>query len=566
MSHTNEDLLRAPTYEVGPYHPFYVTMRDGTRLMTHVWLPDGDGPWPTILMRTPYVDSGEVYDPGFVIFARYGYAVILQECRGRGQSEGVWEPFVNERSDGLDTLDWLIQQPWQDGNIGLYGGSYLSFSQWMLADGLPPQVKTLYLSAMGTDQYRFAYMNGMFKPDIYTAWAVTNSDVDWGDRDVTGIALDAYRFSPPMEMDQSLLGRKVPWYRDFISSSGSGAALWNEGLWALLKSMPAKVNVPVCMVAGWFDIALETMFASFGELKPEIRAKSRLIVGPWVHSFVTYGDLDYPGGTTDGTNGGTKVVLAWFDANLKGQPHAPEKLGTVETYVIGDNEWRTWEQWPPASESLTFYLNENFSLGMRPSDQPVSYSYTYDPKNPVTTAGGGTILSVYGDSPYLPKAASVKQPEPNDRPDVLSFQSELLTRDMLIAGQIKVGLHVSSTAEDTAFTVKISEVFANGETFNIADGITSLAYRNGASSPQSYEPGRIESIRMELWPITWQLRSGSRLRLDVSSSNFPAYHVHPNVAGNWAEQAEVKRANQTLYGGGGCVSLVEIPLSTVVTT
>jgi len=559
MSNTTGNILPEPTHEFGLYQPIFVTMRDGIRLKTHVWLPNGEGPWPVILMRNPYVDGGDVYDPSFVQFVRYGYAVVLQECRGRGSSEGSWEPYVNERPDGLDTLEWLVREPWQNGNVGLYGGSYLSFNQWVLADRLPAQVKTLYLSVMGTDLYQFAYMDGMFKHDIYTSWAVTNAGIDWGDADVIEVAQRAFRIRPPLEMDEKLLGKVLPWYRGFISNPGSGDPLWNEGLWKLLKSMPSQINVPVCMVGGWFDIALETMFSSFMQLRPEIRGKSRFVVGPWVHSLVPYGDLDYPGGKVDGPNGGTKAVLDWFDFMLKGRPYS-KRLGAIQTYVIGENGWHTWEQWPPANESASLYLNAGRLLGTRPSAQPASFSYEYDPENPVTTAGGSALLSVYGDSPYLPKAASVLQPEPGYRPDVISFLSEPLERDLLIAGSIKVMLHVSSTVEDTAFTVKIMEVFSNGEAYNIGDGITSLAYRNGSPAPVRYEPGKIESIRIELWPITWRLKSGSHIRLDVSSSNFPAFHVHPNVFGCWAGKGSTMPANQTLYGGGGLLSAIELPV------
>jgi putative CocE/NonD family hydrolase len=243
--------LPEPRYENGEFSDLLVEMRDGIRLMTHVWLPKGEGPWPVIFLRNPYVDGGDIRDPALMVFVRYGYAVVFQECRGRGASEGVWEPFVNERQDGLDTLAWLIEQEWQDGNIGLYGGSYLSFNQWILADELPPQVKTLYISVLGTDQNRFVYMNGMFRHDIYSNWAISNAGVDWGDRDLNEVAYKAaYPFRPPIEMDEQLLGKKLSWYRSFLANPGSGDPLWQDGLWDKLRSIPSKVSIPVCMAGG----------------------------------------------------------------------------------------------------------------------------------------------------------------------------------------------------------------------------------------------------------------------------------------------------------------------------
>ncbi|RKP53003.1 CocE/NonD family hydrolase [Cohnella endophytica] len=538
---------------------FMVEMRDGVRLKTHVWLPRGEGPWSVVFLRNPYVDGGEIHDPDLMKLVHNGYAVVCQECRGRGASEGEWEPFVNERSDGLDTLNWILGQPWQDGNIGLYGGSYLSFNQWVLADELPPEVKTLYISVLGTDQNGFIYMNGMFRHDIYTNWATSNAGVDWGGRDPAEVAAEAYRYRPQVEMDEKLLGKRLDWYRDFLANPGSGDPLWQEGLWEELHSIPSKVNVPVCMAAGWFDIALDAMFRSFAQLRPEIRERSRLVVGPWVHSLIPYGDLAFPNGEVEGPNGGTRAVLEWFDYTLKGKPY-PDKLGVVHAYTIGSGQWTTWSEWPPRHETVSCFLNAEGGLDPTREKREWSISFPYDPADPVETAGGSGLLSVYGDSPYLPKAASVLQPEPGYRADVVTFLSEPLARNLSIAGRISVVLFVSSTAEDTAFTVKISEVHPSGEAYNIADGITSLAYRNGSSTAIAYEPGKIERIDIELWPIAWRLGSGSRIRLDVSSSNFPAYHVHPNLAGNWAEQGEIRTAVQTLYWGDRYEASVELPV------
>jgi uncharacterized protein len=565
MTTDRETRLQEPEYELGPCRGEFVAMSDGVRLMTHVWIPKGQGPWPAILVRNPYVDGGNVKDPSLLQFVTYGYAVVLQECRGRGASEGVWEPYLNERQDGLDTLSWLVEQDWLDGNVGLYGGSYLSFNQWILADRLPPQVKTMYISVMGTDLNRFAYMDGMFRHDIYTSWSLSNAGVDWAGRDMSEAAHHAFRIRPPIEMSEQMMGKILPWYRGFLLNPGSGDPLWNDGLWSLLKSIPSKVNIPVCLVGGWFDIALDTMFRSYTQLKPEIREKSRFVVGPWVHSLAPCGDLEYPGGWVEGTNGGTKAVVEWFDSMLKGKPY-PDALGVVHAYAIGENRWMTWDSWPPRGESVSFYLNGSQALGKAPSTQANSASYTYYPDFPVPTNGGSGLLSVYSESGYLPKSACVRQPDPGYRDDVISFLSDPLEHDLFVTGQIKIVLNVGSTAEDTAFTVKVIEVFPGGEAYNVADGITSMAYRNESPGPVPYEPNAVERIVIDLWPISWRFKKGSVLRLDVSSSNFPAYHVHPNIAGNWAEQKTTASAVQTLYWGGPYASYLELPVQTVPTS
>ncbi|WP_081756991.1 CocE/NonD family hydrolase [Gorillibacterium massiliense] len=555
-----DDPLPPPPNELGPYHVERVKMGDGVHLTTHVWLPEGVGPWPAILVRNPYVDGGYNPDPALVQLARYGFAVVCQECRGRGNSEGEWVPFVNERQDGLDTLAWLKRQPWVNGNIGLYGGSYLSFAQWIVADALPPEVKTMYLCVMGTDQHRFIYMNGMFRPDIYTSWSLTNAGVDWNGADMNEVADRAYWFRPAIEMDREMLGKEVQWYRSFLQNPSPSDPLWNEEPWAQLREMPAKVNVPVCMVGGWHDIAIDMMFDSYRQLRPEVRERSRFVVGPWVHSLAPAGDMTYPNGVVDGSNGGHRAVIEWFNATLKNEPF-PEAVGVTDAYVIGGDGWRAWSNWPPESKAVRYYLSEGGKLAAEPPQTAFGAGYVYDPDSPVATVGGSGLLSVFGDSPYLPKAACVKQSPVGWRDDVLSFVSEPIGGDLLIAGTIRIALRVASTAEDTAFTVKISEMLPNGDAYNIADGIATLAYRNGAVSPRQYEPSTEETLDIELWPIAWKVRQGSRLRVDISSSNFPAYPAHPNVFGPWAEQAKTRKAEQTIYGGGAYPSLIELPIA-----
>lgn len=554
------------THEIGELTDEYVQMKDGTRLMTHVWLPRGEGRWPVIVQRNPYVDGGDGRDPGLMAFVRYGFAVVHQECRGRGSSEGDWEPFVNERQDGLDTLEWIARQPWQDGNIGLYGPSYMSFAQWVLADALPPEVKTMYISVIGTDQHRFMYMDGMFRPDIYTGWAVSNAGVDWAGRDLNEINDKAYRFRPQADMDEAILGKRLDWYRSILANPGSGDPLWADEPWKRLRTMPDKVAVPVCMTGGWFDIAIDAMFESYSRLRPGVREESRFVVGPWTHAMAPYGDLDYPEGQADGPNGGLKAAVNWFNHMLKGREY-PGAKGVVRAYAIGENRWREWQTWPPRSAAKTFHLVGGTAesalrggLSEEPSPEASEASYTYDPSNPVATEGGSGLLSVWGDSPYLPKAASVMQSLPGYRADVLTFLSEPLERPLPIAGVIRVVLAVASTADDTAFTAKISEVFPSGEAYNIADGISSLAYRNGSAEALTYEAGETVEAELTLWPIAWRLQPGSRLRLDVSSSNFPAYYPHANRAGNWALQAEPAQAVQTVRWGGQWQSRIELPV------
>lgn len=556
--------LPAPASAYGEAADVRVAMRDGIALMTHVWLPQGDGPWPIILIRSPYVDGYDVGAQIYRLFVRHGYAVAYQECRGRGASGGEWVPFANERNDGLDTLAWLVRQPWSDGNIGLFGGSYLSFVQLAMADALPPQVKTMYLMVYGADQYGLTYMNGMFKHEVFTAWLMTNAGVAPAEAPEE-LNRRALRIMPHLDVDRRLFGRELPWYRDWVTQTGAGDPLWRGELWGRLADVPARIAVPVHMTAGWYDIALEPMFALYAGLKDEIKRQSRFVVGPWDHEMAPSGDLDYPGNRIMGA-GQMRSALEWFDAKLRGKPYA-HRSGIVKTYTIGANTWTTRADWPPPSEPLLYYLHAapelayaGGKLAALPPLAAGAATFRYDPADPVPTCGGGVLLPSLQPVAGKPVPGSVRQPEPGFHDGVLTFMSAPLADDLPIEGSVKVALRVSSDADDTAFAVKLMELFAEGEAYNIVDGIASLAYRNGADTPLPYEGGEIVTLAIELWPIAWRMRRGSRIRLDVSSSNYPAYHAHPNVAGAWAEQTKTRIARQTVYCDVDGQSFLQLPV------
>lgn len=538
-----------------------VKMRDGARLSTHVRLPKDGGPWPVIFGRSPYPGALPAWLERAEYWAEQGYAFVYQECRGTGQSEGDWIPFVHERQDGLDSLEWIIRQEWSDGNIGTYGASYSGTLQWSMAGQLPAEVKTMFISVAGIERYKQNYMNGMFRHDIYTVWALRNA----GHKPVRGaerLYEEALSVRPPIDMDRRLFGQTLPWYRDWVSRVDEDSEYWRTGLWAELKDAPTKCKVPVMMVAGWFDHNLEASTISYSKLPEEMRRQSCLIIGPWVHTLDVSGDLAYPGHDVWGPRQ-DRAALAWFDHHLKGK--ASEGLkGNVQAYIIGEGKWRAWDGWIQPSGSVRHYLTASPRHGAHglSSEKPARQeriSFEYDPDRPVRTRGGAALMAYLSSEPGASPPASVVQDAPGSRDDVISFVSEPCAEEMRIAGRIQARLFVSSDAEDTSFTVCLMEQLADGASYNIRDGITSLRYRNNAPSPQAYTPNSIVEVEIDLWPITWTVRKGSRLRVDVSSSNFPAYHAHPNVAGPWALQTEVRVARQTVYVGGDCASWIEIP-------
>ncbi|WP_248927156.1 CocE/NonD family hydrolase [Paenibacillus hamazuiensis] len=541
----------------------YVPMRDGMKLSTYIKLPEGSGPWPVIVSRTPYPAALPVWLQRAEFWAEQGYAFVIQECRGTGRSEGEWVPFVHEMNDGLDSLLWTIRQRWSNGKLATYGSSYHGTLQWCMAEHLPPEVKTMYIAFAGIERYRQNYMNGMFRHDIYTVWALGNS----GHHPLLPpdkLYREALSVRPHIEMDRRLFGQTLPWYRDWVTEVDPASSYWNTGLWAYLKETPRKTKVPVMLVAGWFDHNLEASVLSYNKLPEDIRRKSFFLIGPWVHTQDISGDLEYPNHDVWGPQQ-TKAALMWFDHHLKGKPLAAGDIaGTVQTYTIGEGSWKSRDGWIRGTDSIRYYLSagqgeHTLTPGKPDRDRPVTFDY--DPDRPVPTRGGAALMAYLTGAPDASRPASVVQDKPGTRGDVISFVSDEIREPLRIAGRIKACLYVSSDAEDTSFTVCVMEQRSDGTSYNIRDGITSLRFRNGRLS--AYRPNETVPAEIELWPITWTIRKGSRLRVDISSSNFPAYHLHPNTAGPWALQETVKKARQTLRTGGSCPSWIDIPLDGV---
>lgn len=550
------------SHDAGDERAIQVTMRDGVELATTLFEPTGEGPWPTILIRNPY--DAPFIESWCGIFVRSGYACVYQAVRGQMGSGGQWEPAIHELDDGEDTLAWLVEQPFHDGNIGLYGPSYLASVQWAAAArGLPPEVKTLVPLVFATDMYSLAYQRGMFRHEVLTAWAAIMPGRGFATANSEHYQ-DLVRHQPHVEIDEVYLNTHLEWYRDYVTNPGRGDPFWRQPEVAELRGAPAKTEVPVLLVGGWYDIFLAAQLEDWRNLGSQ--ANSKFVIGPWTHLMSTAGDRELAEG-----RGGVwqwEIVLDWMGHHLRGEA-LEQPTGAVESYAFGEDRWHVRRDWPPATTESRLYLDqlkassacEGGALSPTPPRSDAQVSYTYDPTDPVPMRGGaGSLAFILADGGPV---HSVAQGGLCERSDILSFTSEPLPRPLRIAGAITVGLSVSSTAEDTAFTAKLVEVLPDGSAFNIRDSITSLAYRSGDEVPQSYTPGAVESIEIALWPIEWVVSAGSALRLDISSSNFPAFHAHPNVAGVWALQETSQPARQTLYAGPGRAGWLDLPVAPI---
>jgi putative CocE/NonD family hydrolase len=549
-----------------------VAMRDGIVLATTVYRPVGKGPWPAILIRNPYAGFDIIVGGWCELLVRYGYACVYQDVRGQGESEGEWQPLIHERDDGIDTLAWLTAQDFQNGNLAMMGPSYLAAVQWAVAGDLPPEVKTLVPAVFTTKTYDSLYLDGMFRHETFTAWSAMMPKRGMN-RSAGGSYQKAIRHRPHNEVDALYFGGKLPWYQDWISNPSRSAPFWQQDLNKLLEENPARTRIPILMIGGWYDVFLGPQFEDWKRLAS--RSRSRFVIGPWTHIGRSGDALDTP--NAGGGLAQWKIVLDWFGHHLKGEPL--DNPPGVATYVMGENTWTERRQWPPETNALRLHLDgvggegePNVCAGAGLSRQsPTTASqqmYRYDPDDPVPTRGGSGMLAFVLPGFDGAPPANVWQGDLCKRNDILSFTSVPLTSPLHIAGNIKVALTIASDVEDTAFTAKLIEVFPDGRAVNIRDGITSLAFRgkerstgstNGAV-PLPYAPGNRIEITLELWPIEWKVAAGSRLRLDISSSDFPKYHAHPNRAGVWSAQSEAQVATQNLYTGPGTNSWLELPV------
>ncbi len=518
-------------------------MPDGVRLKTYIYRPSNwreTEEYSVILQRSPYFHAMASYDIHGRNLAQRGFIYILQFCRGTGASEGEWEPNVNERQDGLSTLGWLQGVPWVK-NIGYWGDSYLALTGWCMADSVPDKVRGMYLGVYGTDRFTSAYCKGAFRHDVLTCWAMENAGFP-----VNADYLETCRYRPHYMVDEAVWGRKVPWYREWVTADQEENSYWQQGFWQMLRDIPTKVQIPLFITEGWYDHHLGSALKSYASLGEETGKHTTLRIGCWNHYSMNCLEEQE---VHDLQNSEVSSMTAWFKTLLIEEK---KPSPNVQVYVIGRDKWLTSPSWPlPVKKIKKWHLSSAGSLSEQPQTEKSSVSYIYDPENPTPSLGAESMLH------SVELIGSKKQPLPNYRPDVKSFVSEPLTEDQVIAGKVRVKLQVASDCTDTAFTAKLMRVGEDGTTVNIRSSITSIR----ADHPkEEYTPGEMITIEIEMWDIVWELHSGERIRLDISSSDFPQYSIHSNYPGVWSKQAKTRTARQTIYCGGAEGSVLEVPL------
>ncbi len=520
-----------------------VPMSDGISLKTYIIKSKSMDKGPVLFTRSCYPHSFDEDMIKNTEFARRGFICVYQYCRGTGGSEGVWEPNVHERPDGIDAINWLAAQDWAE-SIGYYGASYLALTGWAWIDVAPEKVKGMYLSVYGTNRHASAYNDGLFRQDILTAWSRGNAGVP-----IQAEHIESCKYMPQVNVDEDLWGVKLPWYKEMISNTNFSDEYWQTGFWYTLRDIPSKVKIPIVFEEGWYDHHLGSALSGYRTMTGVGLEKCLLRIGPWDHGKHTVLD----GHTCHNASSNQITDIYNFFKTLLLDEETPES--GVELYVAGEDRWIKENNWPQPTEIKKLFFNTtNKVITDTTPEAQDTISFIYDPENPVMSYGEESTFASFGAN------GSHKMPDANYRDDVISFVTEPLTEDMPVLGKINADLYVSSDAEDTAFSIKIMEVFENGDAYNVRSGITTLAYRGHSESRQTYTPHEVVLANVDTWDIAWTFKAGSRIRVDISSSNFPQYNIHSNYPGVWALQEKTKTAKQTIYSGKTYPSTLNLPI------
>ena len=589
-----------------------VPARDGVGLATDLYFPAYrerrvDEVFPVILERTPYDKRSPASVLNGKYFARRGYVCAIQDVRGRFKSEGDWYPFAGEAPDGYDTVEWLGAQPWSQGQVGTMGGSYCGSAQCALATLNPPHLATMIV-AVGASNYYHSSMrhNGALEQRflIYVFRMAATSKEAQADPFLREALNRVFTEQMPDIVNQfplkegTTILRRLPSYERWaidILTHGDYDDYWKQRGYAISEYYEEHADVPTLYLGGWYDSYARNTCESYISMSKTKRSPQHLLMGPWIHSRLpleTYsGDVDFG---TESHIDYNDMRLAWFDHYLKGLHTEVAEWSPVRIFTMGlgnqtrnrhdadarlnhGGYWRSEPDWPlPGTSYTPYYLHGDGSLSPdTPSDgvSPAATTFNFDPRDPVPTIGGGisaadTVIRPGAfDQRGRPDFHGSKDTLPlNARADVLSFETAPLKEDTEVTGPVEMRLWAASSALDTDFTAKLVDVFPpsddypGGLAINITDSIIRARYRNGWEAPEPLESGHAYEFVFQLYPTSNIFRRCHRIRLDISSSNWPRFDVNPNTGGPLGLERSYQLAHQTVFHNAGQPSHVTLPL------
>ena len=562
--------LIAQNYAITVERNAVVTMRDGAKLRADIYRPKDEGKFPVLLVRTPY-DKTQEMEFG-VRAATRGYVVVAQDVRGRFQSEGEWYPFKNESQDGYDTVEWAAALPYTNGKVGMFGGSYVGATQYLAAIAKPPHLAGICPNVTASNYHDgWTYQGGAFEQWFNESWS-------------TGLAMNTMRRRVEDGQNAAAGTKTLPLTKYAVLEAPPAAGLapyfadwlahpnfdeyWKQ--WSI-EDHYAQTQVPVFSFGAWYDIFLGGTLRNYQRLKKEAgteqaRRGQKLMV--------------YVGGHAGGSNNrkvgavdfGEKLpfdfngeMLKWYDALLKGQSSTTTEK-PVKLFVMGKNEWREEDDWPLArAKNTKYYLHSAGAANTASGDGALSTvapgaekadQFTYDPSDPVPTLGGPLCCGPFPPAGLGPQ----DQSKAESRQDVLVFTTAALAKDLEVTGPVSLDLYVSSSAVDTDFTGKLVDLWPNGFAQNLTEGIMRMRYRDSQEKPELAKPGETYHIAVDLWATSNVFLAGHKLRLEISSSNFPRFDRNLNTGEEQAGATRMNQATNVIYHDKAHPSVLVLPL------
>lgn len=499
-----------------------VAMRDGVKLATTIFLPEGNGPWPVVLIRTPYGKSTQAI--GYEKWTGKGFALAVQDCRGTFQSEGENRPFMTDHLDGFDSVEWAAKQTWSTGKVGMFGASAMGITSNLAAMMNPPHLAaTFVMVARSSIYHQSAFMGGVFRKELNEPW-LKRQKAEW--------------------MIAETLKHNV--YDGFYD----------------IAEMPLhwhKYQVPVYNYGGWYDIFAQGNIDNFTGLQSRggglAAGNQKLIMGPWAHGKVE--EVTYPANSAVNA---VDEALRWFDYWLAGKDNGIMDEPAVRYYVMGDmtdpkapgNEWRTALSWPAPSKPVSYFLDAGGALTEKlPTHAESSASYKYDPRDPVPTIGGANLTI---------KKGPMDQRAVGERKDILKYVTPVLTSPVEVTGRITVELWAESDCPDTDWMAKLVDVYPDGTERLVLDSAIRARFREGFDREAFMKKGEVYKFTLDLWSTSLIFNKGHRIAIHVTSSNDPRYDPNPNTGKAMRADSETRVATNTIHHDRAHPSRVLLPV------
>lgn len=571
--------IQAQSHEIRILRYQPIPMDGGVTLYADVYLPLPEAKYPTLVVRTPYGVQRPGMHETMVRFAQHGYAVVLQDVRGRYESDGIWEPFRDEAKDGYETIEWAAIQSWSNGRVGTQGGSYLGHNQWQAASQKPPHLVAIFPILASTNIYANWWgMGGAFRLSFNYGWGAVRMPNRimlpqfWHTADYMPETMryeNILMHLPLNDGDLKSAGQPVQHYRDWIKHQSY------DDYWKIISDEERfdKITVPAHTLGGWFDIFVMGTINGYVGMRnqgatPEAREGARMIIGPWGHgSSQSFGGVDFTAGAQRDY---FALQLQFYDHHLKGIDNGLDHKKPVQLFYMGINQWRSELDWPvPGTEYRNMYITSEGSANSVRGDGKLTFTkpkreffdnYHYDPQSPVPTTGGNNCCGT-------PTQSGPRDQRPLERrDDVLVYTSEFLDEALTVAGPIHMELQAETDGTDTDWMIKLMDVYPDGYAMPISEGILRARFREGLDQMKLLKPNQTYTYDIEMTGTANVFLPGHRIRIDITSSNFPQFDRNPNTGDDLGANSTTRVAQQTIHHGGSRPSYIVLPVVSAIET